>query len=347
MAPPRLPKLPVKLLPLTVAVPLSQMPSPKPRAVLPVKVLPLTVNIPPMPAPLLAGALSIPPPLPTAELPVKVLRMTVAVPPTSLSRPPPLVAELPEKTTSLTVSAPKLSMPPPLLLKSVPALPPAIVRPEMDTVSPASTWKTRERLLPLTVSLAAPGPVIARSPVMSSSPPVRAMVPVSPAWKSMTSAPGWALARATAARSEPAPLSARVVTWNVDGTMRASSDSSPSRARAGFRTTAAGRPRPRNHFETELRMDISYLQGEEGARRARGNNTRVVGAPAAPGSGRGGDVAGHAPAPRSRQGTGGTGGPLRSGEDVGRLVVDEPVAGLRQQPARLACATARAPRRCA
>src|SRR5262249_9498908 len=75
---------------------------------------------------------------------------------------------------------------------------------------------------------------------------------------------------------------------------------------AGSRTTAAGRPRPRNHFETELRMDISYLQCEEGTRRARGNNARVVGAPAAPGSGRGGDVAGHAPRPLSRQGTRGS-----------------------------------------
>src|SRR5262249_11045500 len=80
------------------------------------------------------------------------------------------------------------------------------------------------------------------------------------------SAPGWALAWATAARSEPAPPSARVVTWNVDGTMRASSASSPSRARAGFRTGAAGRPRPRNHFEPERKTDISHLQAEAGTR---------------------------------------------------------------------------------
>src|SRR5215468_6439065 len=263
MAPPRLPKLPVKVLPLTVAVPLSQMPPPKPRAVLPVKVLPLTVNIPPMPAPLLSGALSMPPPLLLAELPVKVLPMTVAVAPTSLSRPPPLAAELPEKTTSLTVSAPKLSIPPPL---PAPALPPAIVRPEMDTVAPASTWKTRERLPPLTVSLSAPGPLIFRPSVMSSSPPVRAMVPVSPSPKTMVSGPAWALAWATAARSEPAPASARVVTWNVDGTMRASSDSSPSRARDCLRTAAAGRPRPRNHFETEQKTDITYLHNDQETR---------------------------------------------------------------------------------
>ena len=75
-----------------------------------------------------------------AELPVKVLSRTVTVPPPSLARPPPTVAELPEKTLSLTVNVPKLSMPPPLPL---PALPPAIVRPEIVTVSPDSTLKTR------------------------------------------------------------------------------------------------------------------------------------------------------------------------------------------------------------
>src|SRR5262249_11753654 len=159
----------------------------------------------------------------------------------------------------------------------VSAWPPAIVRPEMDTASPASTWNTRERLPPLTISWSAPGPLIFRSSVMSSSPPVRAMVPISPSSKTMVSAPAWALAWPTAARSEPSPPSARVVTWNAAGTTRASSDSRPSRARAGFRTAAAGRPRPRNHFETERRTDISDLQGEEGTRRA---NTRRSAPPA-------------------------------------------------------------------
>src|SRR5262249_44520004 len=116
--------------------------------------LPPPVNVPPR----LAG----PPPRAmttkeVAELPEKVLPLTVAVAPPSLARPPPLVAELPENTLSLTVSAPKLSMPPPL---PVPALPPAIVRPEMDTVSPASAGQTREAVPPPTVNGAAAGAVV-------------------------------------------------------------------------------------------------------------------------------------------------------------------------------------------
>src|SRR5262249_16855304 len=88
-----------------------------------------------------------------------------------------------------------------------------------------STLKTRETLLPLTVSLSAPGPVILTASVMSSSPPLRAIMPDSPSSKTMASAPAWAVAWATAARSEPAPPSARVVTWNVEGTMRSPSAS--------------------------------------------------------------------------------------------------------------------------
>src|SRR5262245_53964818 len=198
-------------------------PPPFSTAVLPVKVLPITVTVPPfsLPRP--------PPPAPlkpapgSEELPTKTLSRTVAVAPLWLARPPPLVAALPENTTLLTVSAPKLSMPPPL---PVPALPPAIVRPEMDTVRPDSTLRTREVWLPLTVSRSAPGPLIFRSSVTSSSPLVRAIVPVSPGWKMMMSAPAWALAWARAARSEPGPPSARVVTWKADGTMRSDSHSS-------------------------------------------------------------------------------------------------------------------------
>jgi hypothetical protein len=150
-----------------------------------------------------------------------------------------------------------LSMPPP---KPVPALPPVIVRPDRDTSSPASTLKTRERLLPLTVSLSVPGQLIFRPSVMSSSPPVRAMVPVSPSSKTMVSAPAWALAWATAARSVPGPLSARVVTWKVDGTMRPSSDSNPSRACADRRgRDAARRPLSRNHFDKRLILDIANV----------------------------------------------------------------------------------------
>src|SRR5262249_11000312 len=96
-----------------------------------------------------------------------------------------------------------------------------------------------------------------------------------------TSAPAWALARVSAARSEPGPASARVVTWNAAGTRRRSSASSPSRARASLRTGAAGRPRPRNHFETERRRGMSNLRAEEGTRRAgdHGHGGRGPGRP--------------------------------------------------------------------
>jgi hypothetical protein len=130
---------------------------------------------------------------------------------------------------SLTVNVPKLSMPPPFPL---PALPPAIVRPEIFTVSPASTLKIREVLLPLTVSLSAPGPLMARSSVMSSSPPIRAIVPVSPGWKVMVSAPAWLLAWVMTSRSEPATPSASVVTWKTVGTTRSDRHSKAGTKRA-------------------------------------------------------------------------------------------------------------------
>src|SRR5262245_41276367 len=87
-------------------VSLLRPPLPEP-AVLPVKVLPLTVAVP---------ELSRPPPT-LAELPVKVLSITVASP--RLKMPPPeppkrpAGAELPVKVLSITVIVPELSMPPP------------------------------------------------------------------------------------------------------------------------------------------------------------------------------------------------------------------------------------------
>ena len=48
------------------------------------------------------------------------------------------------------------------------ALPPVIVSPEIDAVTPASTWNTRLRPPPLTVTPAA-GPVIVSVPVVSLS----------------------------------------------------------------------------------------------------------------------------------------------------------------------------------
>src|SRR5262245_14769786 len=83
---------------------------------------------------------------------------------------------------------------------------------------------------PLTVRALAPGPLIVRLSVMSNWPLVRAMVPV--VAKSIASAPGLALAAATAARSEPAPLSRRLVTVKVLGRQRSPRASTPSRGAA-------------------------------------------------------------------------------------------------------------------
>ena len=76
---------------------------------------------------------------------------------------------------SLTVQSVIVSPPsgstctPPPSSVSVSALPPVIVRPKIDAMTLASTWKTRPALLPLTDSRFAPGPVIVTVPLSSSS----------------------------------------------------------------------------------------------------------------------------------------------------------------------------------
>ena len=118
-----------------------------------------------------------PPPPKRAELPVKVLPVTITVP-SLLSPPPPRKAELLENTQSLTVKVPELSRPPPVLL----ALPPAIVRPEMRTVFPASTVKTRKLGVAglesrRTVVLLAPRPLMVISRFKSGRAVFRVIVP--------------------------------------------------------------------------------------------------------------------------------------------------------------------------
>ena len=94
--------------------------------------------------------------------------------------PLPMSAELPLTVQLVSVGVPVLYRPPPPTVGGVaadgavgqrgraevgqaaavvPALPPVIVRPEMDAVTPASTWNTRLSPPPLTVTPAA-GPVI-------------------------------------------------------------------------------------------------------------------------------------------------------------------------------------------
>src|SRR5436305_1181412 len=137
--------------------------------------------------------------------------------------PAPPTARLPVNVLSVTVRVaadrrPKLAMAPPdpLLLRGLPTLPPR-------------AW------LPVKVSWLAPGPLIVRSSVMLNSPLalVRVMVPFNPPANLMTSAPGVVLAAVIAARSEPEPLSARLVTVKVLGTVRSSSTSRRGRKERG------------------------------------------------------------------------------------------------------------------
>ena len=110
-----------------------------------------------------------PPPWRLDELPLTVQLVSVVVP-LRLYRPPPLllaavVAELPLTVQSVSVSVPPLlNRPPPL-----PAVvPPVIVIPEIDAVTPPSTRNTRLSLAPPTVTPAA-GPVIEVAPLVSVS----------------------------------------------------------------------------------------------------------------------------------------------------------------------------------
>src|SRR5262249_12800459 len=113
-----------------------------------------------------------PPPMPVAVLPLTVQLVSVAVP--LLARPPPLaLAELPLMVQLVSVAVPRLYRPPPTN-----ALPPVIVSPERDAVTPPSIWNTRLALLPLIVTPAA-GPVIVSVPLVllsSSWVPVRVIV---------------------------------------------------------------------------------------------------------------------------------------------------------------------------
>ena len=121
-----------------------------------------------------------------------------------LERPPPDPAPLPLTMLLATVRVPSFIIP--LPINTPPFL---MVTPEMATMPPV-TLKTRLALLPLMARLTAPGPAIDNSLLITSSPLVRTMVPVT--LKSIVS-PG--AAEAIACRSEPGPLSSRLVTVRV------------------------------------------------------------------------------------------------------------------------------------
>src|SRR6516162_5238821 len=122
----------------------------------------------------------------------------------------------------------------PMLFRMPPPWPLLIVRPLRVTcgVLLLLSSNTREVLLPLIVNSAAPGPVMVRLFLISSSPLVSLIVWV--VWpeggggrtKSMVSP---LLATVISARKEPAPRSKRLVTVRVLGIQRLSSTSSVGR----------------------------------------------------------------------------------------------------------------------
>jgi len=95
-------------------------------------------------------------------------------------------------------------MPPPFIEG---ALPLEIVIAEMATLVPGAMWNTRLLVLPFTARLSAPGPDSVIFLSTSSSPLVRAIVPV---MAKVTSSPSFAMA--SASRSDPGPVSFVFVT---------------------------------------------------------------------------------------------------------------------------------------
>lgn len=118
-------------------------------------------------------------------------------------------------TQLFTVRVPALRMPPPLFAPTL--LPFEIVSPDIVTVAPDSIVKivpTVASLLPETVILAAPGPVMVVSAVIPGRGLSSLMVPVRPDLK-LIMLPALTLAFVIASRNEPLPLSFVFVTVNV------------------------------------------------------------------------------------------------------------------------------------
>jgi len=116
---------------------------------------------------------------------------------------PPVPPMQPVMIESARITEPKLRMPAPS-----PPRPSRMVMPEMVTLALEAMLKTRLAPLPLTVRLVAPGPVMETELVTSNPPLVRLIAPVIS--KRMASG-----AVSIASRSEPGPLSAKVVTVAV------------------------------------------------------------------------------------------------------------------------------------
>src|SRR5262249_5627764 len=112
------------------------------------------------------------------------------------------------------------------------AKPPLMVMPAIVTVSPGSMVKMPKAgafASRWTCRLDGPRPRILTFWLGASSALSRGIAPVTP--KLIVLGPDWALACVSASRSEPAPLSARLVTVNVDGISLSSSTSNDGRTR--------------------------------------------------------------------------------------------------------------------
>src|SRR5262249_30453173 len=149
-----------------------------------------------------------------------------------------------------SVKNPALVMPAPKPVR----FPLAMVNPEMVTVFPDSMMNTPVVLLPLTVITEAPGPEMV-SFLVTDKGPRRVMVPVRRAWKSTVPLAAVAV---RACRSEPAPVSASVVT--VVGTQRPSSASNQGRCRIG-----RGAGRRRNRGDKRVNQDMERDESMKGS----------------------------------------------------------------------------------
>ena len=169
-----------------------------------------------------------PPPPKFAVLPERVELLRVRMPTLLFRMPPPrLLAVLPERVELETVRVPRL-------LKAPAAAPdelfaPETVTPEMLRSPLASMVKIlKPPTAPLMISKDAPGPVMVRAPavaevIIMGNAAVKAMVPVTPVLKTISSLPGVVLARVIAASRDPGPEAAVFRTVIGAGTILPSS----------------------------------------------------------------------------------------------------------------------------
>ena len=177
------------------------------------------------------------------ELPLIVQLVNETVP-ERLYTPPPLPPEeLPLIVQLVNETVPReLSTPPPTK-----ELPPVIVSPEIDAVTPGSIANTPLRPPPLTVTPAL-GPVIVSVPVVSLSSrrlPFSSMVCAvlkTDLSNVIVSAPPFKFAWPTAQANEPVPLLAVLVTTMLDRSRLSSSASNVGCIRRRFRASIDARP---------------------------------------------------------------------------------------------------------